>query len=511
MDVIARRASRSASGGQEFAERIIVAAVVITAIAMRLYDLKAPFDFDGYDEGVYWQTLRAVSAGHRLYGETFFSQPPFFLQSIYPFFVVLGSTIAAARLGIATLSLLGLAGAYLLGRALGGRAGGIATLVIVLVTPLYLEASQRLEAEGPATALLFLTAGAAFFWWQHPTGKKGMALAITCGVTLSLGTLIKLLDVIAVVPILLLVFGRVWLVRRQASSRLAAILAPIAVGVAATIITTLIVLLPFIGSWHALLRQVVTFHIAARKAMSASETENIVVLYRLFAANVVLSVAAVLGAVVAVLRRDWRIVPLVGWMLVTFTGLAMQVPLFARHAIVLIPPLVAVVALGMHGLPAAGEIRHVLHRHDPARIGALLVGVLALAAVLAGIPRDYRYYRTIGIRAASSDAQRAARIAADLQRVTTPAQWVVTDAQFAAGLADRDTPPWLVDTSIVRISSGYLTTPELIEAASDRRVHAVLFATNRLLLAPVAGFHDWIAQHFRRFRTYGPGMELWMR
>ena len=214
---------------------------------MRLYGLKARFDFDGYDEGVYWETLRAVRAGHSLYGEIFFSQPPFFLQSIYPFYALLGSTIAAARLGVATLSLFGLAGAYLLGRALGGRAGGIAALLIVLVAPLYLEASQRLEAEGPATTFLFLTAAAAFFWWRHPTGRKGTALAIACGVTLSLGTLIKLLDVTAVVPILLLVFGRVWQVRRQAPSRVAAALVPIAAGVAATIITTLIVLLPFLA------------------------------------------------------------------------------------------------------------------------------------------------------------------------------------------------------------------------------------------------------------------------
>ena len=135
--------------------------------------------------------------------------------------------------------------------------------------------------------------------------------------------------------------------------------------------------------------------------MSASGTDNILLLYRFFAANAVLGVAAMMGAIVAMLRRDWRIIPLIGWVLVTFIGLAMQVPLFARHAIVLIPPLVALVALGLHDLPAAGEIRHVLHGHDPARIGALLVGVLALAAVLAGIPP------TIGIIARSEYGPRA--------------------------------------------------------------------------------------------------------
>ncbi|HXX79547.1 MAG TPA: hypothetical protein VEI53_13715, partial [Ktedonobacteraceae bacterium] len=37
----------------------IVVALVVVAIGMRLYHLGVPFDRDGYDEGVYWQTLRS--------------------------------------------------------------------------------------------------------------------------------------------------------------------------------------------------------------------------------------------------------------------------------------------------------------------------------------------------------------------------------------------------------------------------------------------------------------------
>jgi hypothetical protein len=34
----------------------------------RWYGLNGRFDYDGYDEGMYWQTLRAMSAGYSLYG-----------------------------------------------------------------------------------------------------------------------------------------------------------------------------------------------------------------------------------------------------------------------------------------------------------------------------------------------------------------------------------------------------------------------------------------------------------
>ena len=103
---------------------IVMLGIVGIAIAMRLYGLSRLFDYDGYDEGVYWQTLRAMHAGYGLYDQIFYAQPPLFASAIYPFYALLGQSIAAARTGIAALSLLGLLGAYMIGRALASRAGG---------------------------------------------------------------------------------------------------------------------------------------------------------------------------------------------------------------------------------------------------------------------------------------------------------------------------------------------------------------------------------------------------
>ena len=50
-----------------------VVALIVIAIGLRLYQLGLPFDRDGYDEGVYWQTLRSMSAGHVLYQDIFYS------------------------------------------------------------------------------------------------------------------------------------------------------------------------------------------------------------------------------------------------------------------------------------------------------------------------------------------------------------------------------------------------------------------------------------------------------
>src|SRR6266699_1619897 len=106
-----------------------VVVLVAVAVGMRLYHLGLPFDRDGYDEGVYWQTLRSMSAGHALYQDIFYAQPPFFVLSTFPGYVLFGSSLWSARLAIALVSLFGLLGAFLLGKALSGNLGALAALL----------------------------------------------------------------------------------------------------------------------------------------------------------------------------------------------------------------------------------------------------------------------------------------------------------------------------------------------------------------------------------------------
>jgi hypothetical protein len=199
----------------------------------------------------------------------------------------------------------------------------------------------------------------------------------------------------------------------------------------------------------------------------------------------------------------------IAWLAATSVVLLVQTPLFARHVIVLVPPLIAAAVLGLSDPPSAKRMR--LTARIPRRGAKLLTGLCMFAIIISGALSEHAYYRTLAIRAGSGDVGLEAQIANDLRRATTPDQWVITDAQFIAGLAGRDTPPWLVDTSSVRISSLYLTSVDLILAASDPRVHGVLFATGRLASASLVDFHSWVAQHYRLFHNYGGGVELWRR
>src|SRR6266571_2083283 len=198
-----------------------VLALVVAAVGMRLYHLGLPFDRDGYDEGVYWQTLRSMSAGRILYQNIFYSQPPFFILSTFPGYVLFGSSLWSARLAIALVSLFGLLGAFLLGMVLSGRLGAIAALLLLVVNPLYLAQSQTIEAEVSSAAFSLLAIGLAYLWWEHPEGTRGLCYAALTGVTFALSILCKLLSLSILVPVALLMLARLWQIwHKQPGTRL---------------------------------------------------------------------------------------------------------------------------------------------------------------------------------------------------------------------------------------------------------------------------------------------------
>ena len=504
-----------------------VIALVIVAIAMRLYKLDVPFDRDGYDEGVYWQSLRAMSAGHALYQDTFYSQPPFFLLSTFPGYILFGSTLWAARLGIALLSLIGLLGAFLLGKALGGRLGAVIALLLVIVNPVYLAESQTIQAEASSTAFSLLAVGLAYMWWEQPQGMVGICLAVLTGIMVTLGILCKLLSVSCLVPIVLLMLACIWQSWQKRTGAKNVLLPPIVAGIVACIVTTLLVLLPFLNSYQNFISSVITFHTKAAAAFASSQHGNITLI-----GNALISwlgLAALFGMLLALLRRDWRVIPLIAWLLATLFLLWHQVPLFPHHLIALIPPLIGLAVMGIdnnltweslsrYNLVSARSKSATTERGNQARftptfqnITAWMAIILIFIIVVLTVRQDREYYRSVASMAADQQTQQELHVAADLQHAITPGQLVITDAQFIAALANRNTPPFLVDTSTVRIESGYLTLAQLENSASQPQVHAVLFYTGRFAAPETAPFHAWVAQHFRLLHNYGNGRELWVR
>ncbi|WP_376797231.1 ArnT family glycosyltransferase [Thermogemmatispora sp.] len=497
--------------------RTALCLVLILGLGMRLYQLGKPLERD-FDEGVYLQSLRAMSHGFALYSQIFYSQPPFFLESVYPIYVLAGQTLWAGRLGIALLSLLGFIGAWWLGKALHGYTGALLALLLTLTSVSFLNESRVLQADGPSVALSLLAVGLAFQWWKTPAGWRGLLLGILSGAILALSLLTKFLVVPALLPVGSLVIARCWRLARPAQEQSPGErrqgLWSLVAGLLAFLLVTLLLVLPFSGSFAVMWQSVVSFHTDAGAAFRYTlRTITLPLLGRGLLTP--LTLAGLAGTILAARRRDWRLVPSLLWFGGTIFVLLEQRPLFEHHLVALVPPLVSLSVLGCPDLAALGrQLRAGDHiRQALASASMVMVLILAITCTLA-LAQDVLYFlQPPPPVLAAGPLQRVAR---DLERFTRPGDVVISDELLAVALAGRDTPPWLVDTSSVRIKSGYLTLQDLIAASQAPQVRAVLFFSSRFHLPDVEGYHSWVAQHFHLVRVYGRDgtgypQELWVR
>jgi hypothetical protein len=100
-------------------------------------------------------------------------------------------------------------------------------------------------------------------------------------------------------------------------------------------------------------------------------------------------------------------------------------------------------------------------------------------------------------------------MASALRAATLPQDLVATDDQYVAGLADREVPPQLVDTSMVRIVSGYLTASQLESIITQLDVRVILFASGRFYLIP--GFSAWVEANYTKIADFGDGNALYTK
>ncbi len=482
-------------------------AALIILIAAGLYLLPiASFSRD-YDEGVYWQSLRAMAEGHPLFTSVFSSQPPMFLLSVYPFYMLFGQTIAAAHIGVAIFALVGLVAMYWLASEIGGRWAGLIASALLLVDPHYLRQAQTLQAEGPAVAIEILAVALAVAASRR-IGRWRMTLAALAGVVVAYGTLIKLLDVVALIPIalylgapLLRAFdGGEGRMRRptRAGLRVGSRAAARDLGLVAlgAFITTLIALAPFFGSFSAFWDQTVLFHLAAAHTVShfplGGNLRTVITGFEWT------GIPAALVVAVAWLRRDWRMAPPLLWLLASVAILVRQVPLFDHHTVIIGPCLALIVAL----LPSLiGPVTDQMAGRWMGLAIASVTLVVLVTSLFLGVRATRRAMAT-----PSNEIQ--AQIAA-IQAFTSPGEMIVTDDQYTAAFAGHSVPAELVDTSYVRVASGYLTASQLEAILTRDNIRVIIMDTGRLRTIP--GFDTWLQAHYQKLVNLGHGGALYIR
>ena len=447
---------------------LLALAVVAFAVALRV-PLLSGGQMD-YDEGVYWQSLRNMAAGHPLFSAVYSSQPPAFLELLLPSHVLLGGSIEADRTGVLVLTLTGLVAVYRIGSTLATAWTGLLAVTLLAADPLFFRQSVTLQADGPAVSLGLASLAIALEARRRP-GRGGWLLAAVAGAVLAVAVLTKILVVAAAPAVAVALAGQ----PQDAAWRRA--LVGLAMAALGGVVATLLLLLPFIGSLGLVWQQAVGFHLQAR-ALEVGGLDPETLLHEL-----PLAVVGLAGLAIAIRRAPLLAATAGAWMVIAAIFVAVQRPLWPHHLLILVPPL-ALWAGALALLPTPRP--------------ALVVGTLAIAGCL--VAATY----TRSLQSPTPEAAVAA-----LRTSTAPGDLVVTDDPFAAALADRSTPPELVDTTRVRMNSGELTPAQAEEVTSRPRVRAVLLATDRLANLP--GFQVWVTQHFPTARDLGEGQLLYLR
>ena len=476
---------------------LAVALLFLYAIAMRLYKMGSPQALD-YDEGVYWQSLKLLQSGAHLYRDIYYSQPPLFLTMTYPVYLMFGQTIFAARLASGLFSLLGCTGAYLLGRSIAGRFGALMALALVVADVHYLRMSQTLQAEASTVGYSFLSVGVAFVAFKQPSHTRRSILFALSGVLLAVGFLSKLLAAASAAPIALLLAMAVadaWSEPIAMQQAMRAVMG-FTLGF---LVTVVISLAPYLNDFGSLRSQVIGLHLSAAEQYRAIQSSNISQIFAALASPV--GLAALIGTALAFFRRDRMVIPLLAWLAAAVAMLWTLVPLYSHHTVVLILPLVGLSVLALPSFSLT----------PPAIAGtARTVAIVAMAyALISGSVHEVTYFGNAFTNSLGASLAMDERTVSEISAGTRPGDLVATDAQFLTALAGRDTPPWLVDTSLVRINSGLLAADEAVASSSDPDVRAVLFYSHRL--DRIRGYRSWVSAHFRLVESMGDGRELWVR
>ena len=479
--------SDSSGGSLLMLELALLAGLLLIALFPRL--AKVEHYSGSFDEGVRAQQLFLMELGFRPFRDIFASQGPLLLDLLYPFYLVFGQTLGAIRLGVSALSLIGLAGAWWVGRTLHPLAG-FGAAALLAVSPLYLENSRLALAEIPSLAPCLWAVGAALRY-QRGGAAGWLYAAALLG---ALGLLIKPMALPVLVTIALLA-----LCRRPLSLRTPLLAALTAATFIALVLLALGPLQVFdvLGSYRGGAQQSPGSH--------ASENWALIVKTLLGTERAGFVALGVVGGLLGLFHQRAAGLALLTWLLAQLGLFLLYTDLADKHLVYLVPLLALLAGLALSGL--ASLVRQFRARRAPlVGVGALAAS-LALALYLSSIPAlgraDEALLKDVNERARRDFAgtQEQAELMAEL---TAPGEFVLTDHPLAAFLARRPTPPWLVDTSGTRIDAGSLTSAVALREVE--RYQPKVIVTLRRRLGKLDEFHDWLAANYRLLKTY-PGSD----
>jgi hypothetical protein len=465
-------------------ELLALAVILAFAFSLRVNDLEGPrSNFpDLFDEGIRAEQLLLMKHGFRPFRDIYASQGPLLLDVLYPLYAAFGGTLGAARLAVGVISLIGIAGCYWTARIIAGPIAGLLAAVLLVASPIYLEASRLALAEVPSIVPIVVALGCAVMYQR----AGGLSWLLSAAVLLALGILIKPMIVGAVIPVTIAV-----LLRKGISKRDVALF----FGTGLAVSTLIVALLGPVDVYQ----QIVAYRVGDRANDSVDLAKNLdEVVIGPFRARPELTLLGWLGGLAALLLGR-RGIGVTLFLLSTYAVMLSYSSLHPKHQVYLVPPLVLAGGVGIGallGLRGKGFTR------IAGLIGAGALSCLAVAALLEA-PAAIARGTTLVDDVVDPDLHVYDRdVASTLRIVLAPDRFVLSDHPYLPYLADRMVPPEMVDPSKGRFRAGVLTSAIAIDSATSRDVDTVLFWSDRF--RRLTGFSQWVEANYQTVHVLGP-------
>ena len=198
------------------------------------------------------------------------------------------------------------------------------------------------------------------------------------------------------------------------------------------------------------------------------------------------------GAVVALIRRDRAVVMPLAWAVVSMIAILGYEPIFPHHLVLLTPSLTLLAAVGVANARGIG------------RPAFAIAAVLVVGTAAVGVAVDTRE----ALRTLAPDLHDAEMTAA-VRAHGQPDDYWFSDNAYAVAAADRNIPGPLVDTSGQLTAAGLLTVNDLERTRARYDVKWVLADNGRL--ERIRGFHAWVLAHFHPVQSLGGGAIIYER
>ena len=447
----------------------IILALLFLAFTFSYFPFREKLQFDS-DEGLNLMRSMLVALGHPLYSEVSSDQPPLFTQILGLLLRVTGFEVNPARLLVLLFStLLVWAGAQFLQQT-WGKLAAILFLALVIMAPFYLILSVSVMIGVPAISLAAVSMLFVTVWHKE---KRTLWLVLS-GFALALSVLIKLFTGF-LAPILLIGITASTYFDGREEGLSWKMLQPALIWSMCFGGLGLLLGLVLVGPQN--IWAITSPHMAA-PTVQGFQSESYTMNAHLQSA-VPLLLLGILGAAIAVHKRNWLALYPLAWAVVAYGLFSFYSPVFYHHQLLITIPMTMMAAAGVaEGIASLVRVRTL---SDFVRPRTLLgVGVLC-SFVLVSTLYAPLLDRELMNRPRITDFNLRAtpgklKVLRTMNEYVEQTNWIMTDMPMYAYRVQRPVPPAVATFSSKRLATGSLTQEDILTAMREYQPEQVLMA-----------------------------------